>query len=184
MCLPLSGDARLWFPGLQRRPVAKISVRTGFLQPKSRGRVRLRSADPRDPPRIQLNLLTEPGDVEGMLRAIALSRRIYAQGPLNEVIRREALPGAEVTTDADLRDHLRRHAGHRAHPACTCRMGTDELAVVDAELRVRGIDALRIADASVMPSLPSGNPNLAVTMIGERAADLIRGQRMPPESPG
>ena len=183
MCLPLSGDARLWFPGLQRRPVAKISVRTGFLQPKSRGRVRLRSADPRDPPRIQLNLLTEPGDVEGMLRAIALSRRIYAQGPLNEVIRREALPGAEVTTDADLRDHLRRHAGHRAHPACTCRMGTDELAVVDAALRVRGIDALRIADASVMPSLPSGNPNLAVTMIGEKAADLIRGQRMPPESP-
>jgi choline dehydrogenase len=63
-------------------------------------------------------------------------------------------------------------------------MGTDELAVVDAELRVRGIDALRIADASVMPALPSGNPNLAVTMIGEKAADLIRGQRMPPESPG
>ncbi len=183
MSLPLSGDARLWWPGLQRRPVTKVSVRAGFLQPKSRGWVRLRSADPRDPPRIQFNLLSEPEDVAGMMRALELARHIYAQSPLKDLIRRETLPGAEVRGEVAIREHLRRHAGHRSHPACTCRMGTDDGAVVDAELRVRGIEALRIADASVMPALPSGNTNLPVTMIGEKAADLIRGMRLPPECP-
>jgi choline dehydrogenase len=81
-----------------------------------------------------------------------------------------------VTTDAELRDHLRRHAGHRAHPACTCRMGTDELAVVDPELKVRGIDGLRVVDASIMPSITGGNTNAPAIMIGERGADLVLGR--------
>jgi choline dehydrogenase len=100
---------------------------------------------------------------------------------MKELIGREALPGVEVRGDADIREYLRRNAGHRSHPACTCRMGTDEEAVVDAELRVRGIEGLRVADASVMPSLPSGNTNLPVMMIGEKAADLIRGRSLPAE---
>ena len=179
MCLPLSGDARLWLPGLQRKPVARLSVRTGYLDQKSRGWVRLRSADPRDPPRIFLNLFAEPGDLNGMVRALRLSRHIYAQSPLSELITRENLPGAEVRTEADMAEHIRRHATHRAHPAGSCRMGTDAGAVVDASLRVRGIDGLRVADASVMPTLPRGNPNLAVMMIGEKTSDLIRG-RAPP----
>ncbi|HEY7808164.1 MAG TPA: GMC family oxidoreductase N-terminal domain-containing protein [Croceibacterium sp.] len=179
MCLPLSGDARVSLRGAP----AKLSVRTGFLQPKSRGWVRLRSADPRDPPRIQFNLLSEPEDVAGMVRALELSRAIYAQSPLKEMIRRETLPGARATTDADIREHLRRDAGHRSHPVGTCRMGADGEAVVDAELRLRGIDGLRVADASVMPALPSGNTNLPVMMIGEKAADLIRGRTMPAEDP-
>jgi len=179
MCLPLSGDARLWVPGLERRPPSRVSVRTGYLPLKSRGWVRLRSADPRAAPRIFLNLFAAPGDLEGMVRSLHLSRVVYAQSPLRELISREVLPGPEARTDTALAEHVRRHATHRAHPASSCRMGLDDGAVVDAELRVRGIDGLRIADASVMPALPRGNPNLACMMIGEKAADLVRG-RAPP----
>ena len=181
MCLPLSGDARVWLPGLQRRSPARLSVRTGYLPLKSRGWVKLRSADPRDAPRIFLNLFAEPGDLEGMVRSLRLSRHIYAQSPLAGRIARENLPGPEVRSDAELTEHVRRHATHRAHPACSCRMGTGEDAVVDAELRVRGIAGLRVADASVMPALPRGNPNLACMMIGEKAADLILGRTLAPE---
>lgn len=184
MCLPLSGDARLWVPGLQRKPISKLSVRTGYLPLKSRGWVKLRSADPREAPRIFLNMFAAPGDLEGMVRSIRLSRTIYAQSPLREMIARENLPGDALQTDAELAEHVRRHATHRAHPAGSCRMGTDEAAVVDAELRVRGIDALRVVDASVMPALPRGNPNLPCMMIGEKAADLIIGRTLAPDSAG
>ncbi|MGZ3264668.1 MAG: GMC family oxidoreductase [Croceibacterium sp.] len=181
MCLPLSGDARLWVPGVQRKPVSRLSVRTGYLPLKSRGWVKLRSADPRDPPRIFLNLFGEPGDMDGMVRSIRLSRSIYAQSPLRELIARENLPGAEVESDADLAEHVRKTATHRAHPAGSCRMGVDDQAVVDAQLRVHGIDGLRVVDASIMPTLPRGNPNLACMMIGEKAADLILGRVLPPD---
>jgi choline dehydrogenase-like flavoprotein len=181
MCLPLSGDARLWLPGLQRRQIPRISVRTGYLPLKSRGWVRLRSADPRDPPRIFLNMFAAPGDLDGMVRSLRLSRHIYAQSPLRELIAREGLPGDDLQSDAELAEHVRRHATHRAHPAGSCRMGIDDGAVVDAALRVRGIDGLRVVDASVMPALPRGNPNLACMMIGEKAADLIRGRALAPD---
>ena len=175
MALPLSGDARIWLPGVQRKPVSRLSVRTGYLAQKSRGWVRLRSADPRDPPRIFLNLFAEPGDLDGMVRALRLSRRIYAQSPLRDMITRENLPGEDVRSDAEVAEYIRRNATHRAHPAGSCRMGNGDDAVVDAALRVHGIEALRVADASIMPILPRGNPNLPVMMIGEKAADLIRG---------
>jgi choline dehydrogenase len=183
MCLPLSGDARLWLPGLQRKPVSRLSVRTGYLPLRSRGWVRLRSADPRHAPRIFLNMFAEPGDMAGMVRSLHLSRSIYTQSPLRELIARENLPGDAVRSDAELTEFIRRNATHRAHPACSCRMGTDSEAVVDAELRVHGLDGLRVADASIMPSLPRGNPNLACMMIGEKAADLILGRTMAPERP-
>jgi len=179
MCLPLSGNARLWVPGLQRKPVSKLSIRTGYLPLKSRGWVKLRSADPRDAPRIFLNMFSEPGDMEGMVRSIHLSRSIYAQSPLRELIGRENLPGDEVRTETELTEHIRRHATHRAHPAGSCRMGADADAVVDATLRVRGLEGLRVADASIMPALPRGNPNLACMMIGEKAADLVSGRPAP-----
>ena len=179
MCLPLSGDARLWL----RKPVSRLSVRTGYLRLKSRGWVRLRSNDPRDPPRIFLNLFSAPGDLDGMVRSLHFSRSIYAQSPLRDMIARERLPGPDVSTDAALAEWVRRNATHRAHPASSCRMGNDENAVVDADLRVRGIDGLRVADASIMPTLPCGNPNLACMMIGEKAADLIRGRTAAPEHP-
>ncbi|MEO6041209.1 MAG: GMC oxidoreductase, partial [Croceibacterium sp.] len=143
--------------------------------------VKLRSADPRDPPRILMNLLDERGDLEGMVRAARLSRAIYAESPLRDLIRRELRPGHDVQSDAALEAYIRENAGHRSHPVGTCRMGTDAGAVVDAELRVSGIAGLRIADASVMPALPSGNTNLPCMMIGEKAADLIRGRALPAE---
>jgi choline dehydrogenase len=183
MCLPLSGDARMWLPGVQRRQVPRLSVRTGYLPLRSRGWVKLRSADPRDAPRIFLNMFAEPGDMDGMIRSLRLSRDIYGQSPLAELIARENLPGAELQTDDELAAHVRRTATHRAHPAGSCRMGAGEDAVVDAELRLRGIDGLRVADASIMPALPRGNPNLACMMIGEKAADLILGRTIAPEYP-
>jgi choline dehydrogenase len=183
MCLPMSGNARLWVPGLQRKPRSYLSVRTGYLPLGSRGWVRLRSADPRAAPRTFLNMFSVPADMAGMIASIRLTRAIYSQEPLAKLIAREHLPGDGVKSDAELEAFIRANATHRAHPAGSCRMGTDEAAVVDPQLRVRGIDALRIADASIMPALPRGNPNLACIMIGEKAADLIRDRRLPPERP-
>jgi choline dehydrogenase len=99
------------------------------------------------------------------------------------LIARENLPGDAVQSDAELTDYVRRHATHRAHPAGSCRMGAGEDAVVDGELGVRGIEGLRVADASIMPTLPRGNPNLACMMIGEKAADLILGRMLAAENP-
>jgi choline dehydrogenase len=178
MTLPISNNAELWGPGLGRRPPFRLAVRTGYLQPKSRGWVKLRSANPADPPRIQLNLFGDPGDLDAMVRAIRLSRSVYAQQPLRDLIRSEVLPGPGTDYDAALKEHIRRNAGHRSHPVGTCRMGHDALAVVDDQLRVHGIEGLRIADASVMPDVPSGNTNLPAIMVGERAADLILGRSL------
>ena len=179
MCLPVSNAAGLWVPGLQRKPVSRLSVRTGYLHPKSRGWVKLRSADPRDPPRILTNMFAEPADLDAMVRAIELSRSIYAQSPLRDLIRRESAPGSALQGTEELKRHIRHHAGLRSHPVGTCRMGTGEDAVVDAALRVCGIEGLRIADASIMPDLPGGNTNLPAIMIGEKAADLILGRSCP-----
>ena len=173
MCLPMSGNARLWVPGLNKKPLSHLSVRTGDLPLKSRGWVKLRSTNPADAPCIFLNMFSAKGDMKGMIRSIRLTRDIYAQEPLARLIARENMPGASVKSDTQLEEFIRENATHRSHPACSCRMGTDEGAVVDAQLRVHGIDGLRVADASVMPSLPRGNPNLACMMIGEKLADLI-----------
>jgi choline dehydrogenase len=181
MSLPISNNAELWVPGLQRKPAFHLAVRTGYLQPKSRGWVKLRSANPADAPRILLNLFDDPADLDAMVRAVRLSRSVYSQQPLRDMIRREVLPGPGTDSEADIREHLRRNAGHRSHPVGTCRMGLDADAVVDAQLRVRGIEGLRVADASVMPAVTSGNTNLPSMMIGERAADLIRGRSLAPE---
>jgi choline dehydrogenase len=180
--LPISNSAGLWVPGVQKRPPSAVSVRNGYLQPKSRGWVRLRSNDPADAPRIQMNMFEAPGDLDALVRAIRLSRSVYSQPPLRELIRRETLPGPAIVTDADLRDHIRRNAGHRSHPVGTCRMGNGADAVVDSQLRVYGLQGLRVADASVMPDVPSGNTNIPSMMVGERAADLILGRTLPRES--
>src|SRR5690606_24052912 len=118
----------------------------------------LRDNDPRSPPRIFLNMFSEPGDMEGMVESIHLTREIYRQRPLAKLISRENLPGEGLRNDAQLAAFVRQTATHRAHPGCSCRMGTDAGAVTDAQLRVRGIKGLRVADASIMPSLPRGNP--------------------------
>ncbi|MEP7243133.1 MAG: GMC family oxidoreductase N-terminal domain-containing protein [Gammaproteobacteria bacterium] len=171
--------AQLWFPWLTPSPVYALTARIGVLHPQSRGWVRLRSADPLAMPRFCFNMLTEAADVEAMVRALQICRELYAQTPLRELISDELLPGPDVRTDAEIVAHMRQTIEHRQHPLGTCRMGVagDAGAVVDARLRVHGIENLRVADASVMPDDPSGNTNVPTIMIGEKAADLLRAGR-------
>jgi choline dehydrogenase-like flavoprotein len=120
------------------------------------------------------NRLSE--DVASLVAAVKLAREIAATAPLGDVVGRELFPGDGVATDADIEADLRRRVELLYHPVGTCRIGGDEGAVVDPELRVRGIEALRVADASVFPLIPGGNTNAPATMVGERAADLVRGR--------
>jgi choline dehydrogenase len=147
-----------------------------LLTPKARGRVQLRSTDPSAAPRIFVNALSEPEDVESMVAGMKLAREIVATAPLSKKIVRALKPSDDVRTDEDLVEHLRERVELIYHPVGTCRMGQDELSVVDPETRVRGLEGLRVIDASVMPIITGGNTNAPVMMIAERAADLIRGR--------
>ncbi|MBV8912071.1 MAG: choline dehydrogenase, partial [Acetobacteraceae bacterium] len=174
-CLPVSNTAQLWFPWATPTPIYAFAVRIGVLHPLSRGWVKLRSADPNEKPRIQFNMFTAPDDIATMIRGIRACRDIFGRSPQRELIERELFPGDAVQTDTALEAAIRANAGHRSHPVGTCRMGADAGSVVDPELRVRGIEALRVADASIMPEIPGGNTNVPSIMIGEKASDLIRG---------
>lgn len=178
--MPVHQHAELWFPGLTRPPVHAFTARVGILHAQSRGSVRLRSADPLDYPRIQLNLLSEPADLEKMVAAVKMSRDLFAQPPLRDLIEGEILPGAGLSSDAELAAAIREQAEHRHHAVGTCRMGLGSDAVVDAQLRVIGIENLRVADASVLPEDPSGNTNVPTMMVGEKAADLLKGYALEP----
>src|SRR5215212_9458600 len=145
-----------------------------LVTPKSRGRVRLRSADPLEKPRIVTNSLAEPEDVAAMLEGMRIARELIATEPLRSVVRRQIFPGLSSGV-GDLEEDLRRRVELLYHPVGTCRMGTDDDAVVDEHLRVRGVEGLRVADASIMPLITGGNTNAPVIMIGERAADLVKG---------
>jgi choline dehydrogenase len=148
-----------------------VTVVAALNYPRARGRVRLRSADPADKPVIEHALLSEPEDVARLTRACRFVRTIFEQEALKADVIAERLPGPGVETDAEWDAYLRRTTFLGYHPVGTCAMGPD--GVVDAALRVRGIDGLRIADASIIPGPISGNTNAAAIMIGEKAADLI-----------
>jgi choline dehydrogenase-like flavoprotein len=151
-----------------------LTVAPTLLTPKSRGHVRLRSADPADKPRILTNSLTEPEDVAAMVAAVKRAREIAATDAMREVCGREIFPGPDIQHDDDIEADLRRRVELLYHPVGTCRIGTGDTAVVDPQLRVRGVDGLRVADASVMPTIVRGNTNAPTIMIGERAADLVK----------
>jgi choline dehydrogenase/4-pyridoxate dehydrogenase len=153
-----------------------FACRIVMLHPESRGRVTLQSADPSAHPKILQNFLGTQADWQVVRKGIALARELAAQPSMQPFIDREFSPGDDKRSAADVDAHIRNTAITVHHPAGTCKMGSDNdaLAVVDPQLRVRGIDALRIVDASVMPDLVSGNINAAVVMIAEKAADLIR----------
>jgi choline dehydrogenase len=145
-----------------------------LISPRSRGRVWLRSSDPTDKPRILTNSLSEPDDVASLVAGMRLARAVADQAPLQEIIVREIKPGRDATDDADLEADLRRRLMLIYHPAGTCKMSDDaEDAVVDSELRVHGLEGLRVADASIMPTIVGGNTNAPTIMIAEKAADLI-----------
>jgi choline dehydrogenase len=145
-----------------------------LVSPKSRGRLWLRSADPSDKPRILVNALADPEDVQALVAGVKLAREIVAAEPLASAAGRELFPGSDVQSDEDIEADVRRRMELIYHPVGTCRMGSDERAVVDPQLRVRGVGGLRVADASIMPVIPGGNTNAPTIMVGERAADLIK----------
>lgn len=156
------------------------TINSCHLRPRSRGWVRLRSADPMAPPEVDPNYWAEDYDLECSLRGFEMTRAIAAQPALRKFIAREHLPGAQATTREDLRAYARRFGKTDYHPAGSCKMGVDGMAVVDPQCRVRGIDGLRVADSSIMPRLVSSNTNAPSIMIGEKAADLVKGNRATP----
>jgi choline dehydrogenase-like flavoprotein len=146
-----------------------------LVSPKSRGEIRLAAADPVAKPRIITNTLAEPEDLAALVTGVELAREIAGAEPLRAARGREIYPGAEIRDDADVEDFVRRSVELLYHPSGTCRMGGDD-AVLDPELRVRGIDGLRVIDASVFPLVPGGNTNAPTIMVAERAADLLKGR--------
>ncbi|MFC7541636.1 GMC family oxidoreductase [Siccirubricoccus deserti] len=143
-------------------------------RPDSRGTLALRSPDVTDKPSIRANYLTHPNDVRVMLEAAKLARRITATQPFAGLIEEEMAPGPAAQTEEDFLDYLRSSGTTVYHPCGTNRMGTDDRAVVDTALRVRGVEGLRVVDASVFPLVPSSNIHPAVLMTAERAAEMIR----------
>jgi len=151
-----------------------------LVSPQARGQVWLRSSDPTDKPRIITNSLSAPEDVQSLVDAMALAREIASQGPLAEITTLELKPGAEISTREDMEADIRRRLMLIYHPVGTCRMGSGDDAVVDSELRVRGIEGLRVVDASVMPVIPGGNTNAPTMMVAEKASDLVLGRSPAP----
>ena len=144
------------------------------LYPKSRGTLRLASADVRDAPLIDPQLLALEEDIAPLVRAVRIARRAFAAPSFEKYRAVEVAPGERVQSDEDIKAFIRANAYTVHHPGGTCRMGIDEGAVVDPELRVRGIAGLRVVDASIMPTLIGGNTNAPSIMIGEKAADMIK----------
>ena len=154
------------FPGL--------TMSTCQLRPESRGEILIKTADPFDAPAIHPNYLATETDRQTQMAGLRFSRRIASQKPLAEVIASEYVPGADKVSDADLLEAVRTYSATIYHPVGTCKMGHDTMAVVDDRLRVRGLAGLRVVDASIMPTITSGNTNAPTIMIAEKAADLIR----------
>lgn len=153
-----------------------VTLNSAYLRPRSRGTVRLASADPLAAPLIDPNYWADPYDREMSIRGLKLARDIMRQDALKPFVLAERLPGPDVQTDEDYFNYACAHAKTDHHPAGTCRMGSDPAAVVDPQLRFNGIAGLRVVDASIMPSVVSSNTNAATIMIAEKAADMIRGQ--------
>ncbi len=161
-------------PKVDKRPA--ITVQPTMIYPKSRGSLRLASADPGDAPIIDPNFLSDPADADLLMRGIEMTRDFMSGGSIQGELKGELHPGADFSDKTALRKELPNRVCTVYHPVGTCRMGNDDAAVVDAQLRVRGVEGLRVADASIMPSITGGNTNAPCIMIGEKAADLIRGR--------
>jgi choline dehydrogenase len=151
-----------------------VTITASLVRPRSRGEIRLGSNDPLAPPVISANYLQSPDDVQALVGAVRLIRELGGARAYDGLRGEEVDPGTGVRTEADIAAFVRRAVDTIYHPAGTCRMGSDADAVVDARLRVRGVDGLRVADASIMPDVVNATTHAACVMIGERASDLIR----------
>jgi choline dehydrogenase len=171
--LPIAAD----YDGKAKIDRHGFQLHVGPMRPSSVGSVQLRSSDPRQHPAIQFNYLQTEGDRSEMRAAVRLTREILAQRAFDPLRGAELQPGPGVVADSQIDAFARARGESAYHPSCTCAMGSDAQAVVDGELRVRGLEALRVVDASVMPAVVSGNLNAPTIMIAEKAADLIRGQQ-------
>ena len=156
-----------------------FTISSYVARPKSIGRITLATANPLDKPVIDPNYLDDPYDVRAMLAGIRWNRHILAAKAFADVLEEELTPGTVAQSDEELTEYIRKAASTSWHPVGTCKMGTDAMAVVDPNLRVRGIESLRVVDASIMPTMVSGNTNAPTMMIAEKASDLIRGVRSP-----
>jgi choline dehydrogenase len=174
--MPLSVDK----PGDPLHDYSGFTASACQCRPLSRGRIAIRSTDPLASPRIEANYLAEPLDRKTLVAGIRMLREIYAQRAFRGLIAGEVLPGKDRQTDDDLLDFARAAGGTVFHPIGTCRMGSDERAVVDPQLRVRGVVGLRVIDASIMPDMISCNTNAASIMIGEKGAALVKGDSATP----
>jgi choline dehydrogenase-like flavoprotein len=166
--------------GVEKLRNAGVTLNSAFLRPRSRGTVRLQSGDPSTVPMIDPNYWSDARDRSAAIEGLKAAREILRQPALEPFVMVERMPGAAVTSEADLADYAFRTCKTDHHPVGTCRMGTDQLAVVDSSLRLRGLDGLRICDASVMPRITSSNTNAPTVMIAEKAADLILGRAARP----
>ena len=174
--------ARPWLPLWRSGAGHQFTAVALSLRPAGRGEVTLRSADPLAPPRIRLGLLSTDADRRTAREMLRFTRRFFATDPAAGLASGELAPGPDVRGDAELDAYIRATIQTGAHPTSTCAMGRGETAVLDEQLRVRGLEALRVADASSMPDVPSGNTNAPAIMIAEKASDLILGRPpLPPE---
>jgi choline dehydrogenase len=155
-------------------PDPAVTASCAVLRPLSRGRIALKSPDPFQPPAIRFNYLSADADSHALVKGMRWVRRIFAAPPLADHVIHETSPGGDCRTDEEILDYLRRNAQAMYHPVGSCKMGADPLAVDDAHLRVHGIEGLRVIDASVMPTITSGNTNAPTIMIADRASDLIQ----------
>jgi len=170
----------LWFPFVKAPYADGFALRPTILHPESRGEVLLRSASPADPVRIQFNFLMARNDRDTLRAGVRRGREIAAQAPLDPYRGEELGPGAAAQSDAELDAWIRKTVQSTQHPACTCAMGAHPGAVLDGEMRVRGVERLRVVDASAMPDITSSHLNAGVIMMAEKLSDMVRGRPAPP----
>ena len=168
--------------GLTPPPGHGVTLAVLFLQPDSHGDIRLASADPAEPPVINPGYLTAESDLRGLVTGLRIAERLYDTAALCPYVGAPMAPWPGKVDDAKLATFVREYAQTAFHPVGSCRMGTDDAAVVDCELQVRGLDGLRVVDASVMPRIIRGHTHAPTIMIAERAADVIRASNHEPQS--
>tara|TARA_B100000676_G_scaffold179958_1_gene176715 strand:+ start:564 stop:2195 length:1632 start_codon:yes stop_codon:yes gene_type:complete len=173
-------DANPWFPGIKKKYEDGYAIRCGIVHPKSRGEARLRSTNPKDPLVLDFRFLSNNDDLISLREGLKVAREVANQDAIAPYRGRELTPGPEVKTDADLDEFIRNTVLTIEHPACTCPMGTGPDCVLDPDMKVRGIDQLRVVDGSAMPDLTSAHINSTILMMAEKASGMILGREALP----